>query len=231
MEEVFKKMFGPSWVRYLKHYIYTKKFIRIGKAIHRERSIYKVYPEREDLFRCFRVTPIETMKVVILGQDPYHNPNSADGLAFSNSRTKNISPSLRNILKEVDNCYPEHVDNTDYGRSDRKDLARWGVQGVLLLNTAQTVREKSPGSHHHLWDEFTDEIINVINEELDIVWILLGSKSQSFIPKISKQHCILKAPHPAAEIYSGGSAGFFDSKIFKRANNELNKRNRGQIHW
>lgn len=231
MSKVLEGLLSKEWYEAMEGYLNSGSFLKLGKIIHKERLKYNIYPEKSDLFKCFRLCPLSNTKIVLIGQDPYHTKGAADGLSFSNSKIDKPSPSLRNILKEIDNSYPENIDCLKYGRDDKKNLIRWAIQGVLLLNTAQTVREGFPGSHLKLWQEFTNEVIEAINRENDIIWLLLGNKAFELIPKINKYHCVLKAAHPAAEIYKNGTAGFFNSNIFKKANNELQKRNRGTIHW
>lgn len=224
-------LLGDSWYHALENYLISGSFSKLGAIVADQRQKTTIYPAREDVFRCFRLTTYVETKVVILGQDPYHD-NSADGLAFSNSRVDKISPSLANILKEIDSEFPEDVDDILHGRLDRQDLKRWAGQGVLLLNTALTVAKGKPGSHMKLWEEFTSEVINAVNMKNNIVWILLGKEAQKWSSLITNPtHAVLTAPHPAAEIYSGGTSGFFGSSIFKSANEELDKRNLKPIYW
>jgi len=236
MNEALIELFGESWVKVLGSYLHSGSFHKLGSEIAKERKLYTVYPTREYLFRCFRLTPYDSIKVVIIGQDPYHD-GSADGLAFSNGECVNTSPSLRNILKEIDSEFPEDINDISAGRLVRDDLSRWAFQGVLLINAAQTVIEKKPGSHMKLWEGFTKKILEIINAKNDVIWILLGKEAQN-IYKLSlfgiqdnPSHYVLTAPHPAAEIYSGGQAGFFGSNVFRLANEELEKRNIKPIKW
>lgn len=228
MKEYLINKFGVSWLQAMGSYLLSSSFSKLGSTIAKERKNNVVYPSREDLFKCFLFTPYEEVKIVLMGMDPYHD-GSADGLAFSNSNTLSISPSLRLILKEIANEYPEKEREIDHGRLVRQDLSRWAIQGVLLLNAAQTVIEKQPGSHMKLWEEFNDQVIKTLNKRKDIIWILLGNNAKAFLPKISKQHYVLTAPHPAAEIYR--KAGFLGSGIFKKANERLAALNKKEIEW
>ena len=175
----------------------------------------KYYPDKKDIFRAFELCPLEKLKVVILGQDPYHD-GSATGLAFSNrSDSKSISPSLRNILQEVeDNAYDGFKLEQDL------NLERWAKQGVLLLNTALTVEKSNPGSHAKLWDEFTKNVIKKISDEIPaIVYMLWGKHAKGYLEYISREtNFILASPHPSP--FSAGR-GFFGNKHFSKCNEVL----------
>ena len=218
-------LFGSTWVKALgEDYFSSKDFIYLANKVAELREKTTVFPSRRDIFKAFRYTPYTDVKVVILGQDPYHD-GSADGLSFSNSITNKISPSLRNILKEVENEFPENKDNISNGRLDPQDLSRWAKQGVLMLNTALTVEKSNAGSHLELWMPFTIKVFQALNNKNDIVWILLGKEAQKFSRLITnKTHTILTASHPASEIY--GNGGFFNSGIFRKCNEELKARNK-----
>ena len=180
-----------------------------------------VYPKRGKTFRAFQMCPLESVKVVILGQDPYHD-GSATGLAFANDGVGRVSPSLRNIIQTVKNDFGDVEVSTD--------LESWAKQGVLLLNTALTVERGKAGSHLDLWMPFTRDIITRLSvEKPDLVWVLWGKKAQDYEKHIMypSGHTILKAPHPAAESYSGGKAGFFTCEHFKKINDKLEQ----PIQW
>lgn len=228
MKKYIIDKFGKSWFKSMESYLSSDDFSRLGSIIAQERKKYVIYPSRDDLFKCFTLTPYNNVKIILMGMDPYHD-GSADGLAFSNSQSLIISPSLRIMLKEVSNEYPEKEREINYGRLVRQDLTRWAYQGVLLINAAQTVREGEPGSHMKLWSGFTKRVIHSLNNKTDLIWILLGNKAKEFIPEISKQHYILTAPHPASEIYR--ETGFYGSNIFKKANERLSVLNKKEIEW
>ena len=184
-----------------------------------------VYPKRGKTFRAFQMCPFESVKVVILGQDPYHD-GSATGLAFANDGVGRVSPSLRNVIQTVKNDFGDVDVNTN--------LESWAKQGVLLLNTALTVEKARPGSHIDMWMPFTRDIITRLSlEKPQLVWVLWGKKAQEYEKHIMYKaaHTILKAPHPAAEVYSGGKAGFFTCKHFKKINTALLKNKIEPIQW
>ena len=219
------EMFGEFWYKVLEEYISSKAFTKLASTITALRHKRIIYPPRELIFRAFKETPYTKVKVMLLAQNPYHN-GSMDGLAFSNNLTDEISPSLKIILQEIDNEYPEWKEEINYGRLDRQDLQRWAKQGVLLLNTALTVEKGNLGSHLELWAEFTTFVLKKLNEKNEIIWTLLGKEAQKYAKfTTNKTHSILTASHPAAEIYNK-NAGFFGSNIFKRVNKELELRNK-----
>ena len=224
------EMFGESWYKVLEEYISSKAFTKLASIITALRHKRTIYPPRELIFRAFTETPYTKVKVMLLAQNPYHN-GSMDGLAFSNNLTDAISPSLKIILQEIDNEYPEWKEEINYGRLDRQDLQRWTKQGVLLLNTALTIEKGKLCSHLELWTEFTTFVLKKLNEKNEIIWILLGKEAQKYAKfATNKTHSILTASHPAAEIYNK-NAGFFGSNIFKETNTELELRNMNVIQW
>ncbi len=179
-----------------------------------------IYPPKDEIFKAFELTPLDKIKVVILGQDPYHGEGQAHGLCFSVREGNKIPPSLRNIYKEL---------NADQGIEipTSGELTKWAENGVFLLNTILTVEQKSPGAHKGKgWETFTDETIQYISgHKENVVFILWGAfahKKESLIDET--KHLILKAPHPAAEVYAGGKAGFFGSKPFSKANAFLDEK-------
>lgn len=222
--------FGNSWYEELKEFLNGETFVKTGNLIATIRKSKVIYPSSNLVFRVFKETPYDKVKVIIIAQDPYHD-GSADGLAFSNSLTTRMSPSLRNILIEIDDECPEWMMDINFGRLDKQDLSRWSKQGVFLLNTALTVEAGKPESHIDYWIPFTEEVIKALNKKNEIIWILLGKESQKFIKFMTnKTHTILEAPHPASEVYRRG-AGFFGCGIFKKCNEELEARNKQIIQW
>lgn len=228
-KEKLIELFGLEWYKVLEEYISSKPFTTLASTITGLRKDRVIYPDKELIFRAFRETPYNKVKVVLVGQDPYHD-GSADGLSFSNSLTDKISPSLRLILKEINASYPEWEDAINYGRLDKQDLSRWAKQGVFLINTALTVEKKTPGAHLKLWEPFIKFIFSTINDKQDIIWILLGKEVQKIKRLITDEtHTILEASHPAVHCYGG--KGFLDSGVFKECNFELELRNRQIIQW
>lgn len=200
------------------YYKSLEKFIddRYKKAI--------VYPKKEDIFKAFDLCKYDELKVVILGQDPYHNPDQAQGLAFSTPKNIKNPPSMVNILKEI---------HDDIGSSscDDGDLTSWAKQGVLLINAVLTVEENQPNSHKNKgWEIFSDTIIKHISEKKEgIVFLLWGApaikKSKLIDPN---KHHILTAPHPSP---LSAYRGFFGSKHFSQTNELLNKMGKKEIQW
>ena len=181
------------------------------------------YPNKDLIFNCFNHFNINELKVVILGQDCYHNENQANGLCFSVNNNIKIPPSLRNILKELNNNFNINRTNTDF-----TDLAK---QGILFLNCALTVIPHKPGSHLKLWENYTDEIIKYISDKLDnIIFVLWGGKSKKKKKLINnKTHIILEANHPSP--LSANRGGFFGCNHFIKINEHLIEMNKSQIIW
>lgn len=221
-------LFGDEWYSALERLLKTNYWKALGQKIAGERTIYEIYPEKGSdlLFKAFRTTPLSEVKVVILGQDPYHD-GSYDGFAFSNRDDgQKISPSLRNILKEVES------DVYDGFQLDQNpDLSRWAEQGVLLINTAHTVRKKNPGSHLEYWSRFTNEVLSLLSkQDRPIVWILWGKKAEHAVGRVIKnpQHIYVKSPHPSP---FSAYTGFFGSKPFSRTNEFLERQGQTEITW
>lgn len=182
------------------------------------------YPPSNHIFKALQLTPFNQIKVVIIGQDPYHNKGQANGLAFSVHKDVKIPPSLRNIYKEL---------SSDLGIPIPKhgDLTKWTTQGVLLLNSILTVKPNKPASHRNIgWEEYTDDIIKKINDEKEnIVFILWGNYAQEKGKYINKEkHLIIKSPHPSP--FSARN-GFFGSKPFSRCNTYLKENGIEEIDW
>ncbi len=200
-------------------------FKEILEAVERERSLGKIiYPKNSEVFNALTFTPLETVKAVIIGQDPYHGPNQAHGLCFSVKEGVPFPPSLQNIFKEIeaDIGSPKPISGS---------LERWAKQGVLLLNAVLTVEEGLPGSHRSFgWERFTDEVIKVVNEHRrGVVFLLWGAFAQKKGDLIDKnQHFILEAPHPSP---LSASRGFFGCKHFSKTNEILNSQGLEPIVW
>lgn len=189
----------------------------------------KFYPKQQDIFNVFKM-PLDEIKVVILGQDPYPQPNQAIGYAFAVDKDTNKPKSLQIIEAELAKEYKVAV-NLD------RTLKPWIDQGVFLLNTALTVEYGIAGSHESQWRGFINGVIRIIASQQSPIWMLWGSKARSFEQAITEEDVfqsaneILRAPHPAAEAYSGGKAGFYDCMHFIKANELLIKRNKEPIKW
>ncbi len=184
-----------------------------------------VYPCKSDVFNAFSLTPAHDLKVVILGQDPYHGPNQAHGLSFSVQKGIKTPPSLANIFKELSKDIPEFV------IPNHGDLTPWAKQGVLLLNTVLTVEEGHAHSHKNKgWELFTDKVIQQINEYLDsVVFLLWGNPSQQKIKLIdTNKHSVLKSTHPSP---LSAHRGFFGCKHFSKTNEILTRQKKSPINW
>ena len=184
-----------------------------------------VYPPANLMFNAFNLTPLSRVKVVILGQDPYHRPGQAMGLSFSVPKTIPKPPSLNNVLKEM-------ADDIGTQYSAHGDLTYWAQQGVLLLNSSLTVSEGAPLSHQNKgWETFTDAVIDIVNEQTEhTVFILWGSKAQKAGKYIdTNKHLILTAVHPSPLAANRG--GFFGSKPFSKANDYLVQHGQQPIDW
>lgn len=228
-EEISKALFN-TWHQPLKYFIESSDFTILSNDIKDARKKHEVLPERKSnlFFKCFRVTPYNKVKVVILGQDIYHGYNQYDGLAFSNSFLDKPQPSLRFILKEVVN---DIYNGNNIERLNNYSLYNWAEQGVLLLNVAHTVIKGKPGSCLKIWLPFTKAVIKVINNLDSIVWMLWGGKSQEFRKYITNStHSIIEASHPASGCYPGKTT-FLGSKCFSKCNEILNQKNKEAIIW
>jgi uracil-DNA glycosylase len=214
-----------TWTSLLNDEKKQEYFQHILTAIKMDRAAdKKIYPPQKEVFNALKYTPYENVKVVILGQDPYHGPNQAHGLCFSVQPGIPCPPSLKNIFKELHSDI--HFNIPDHGY-----LERWAQQGVLLLNTCLTVEQGKPQSHAHLgWQRYTDKIIESLNEHPhSIVFLLWGAHAQSKIPIIdTMKHHILKAPHPSP---LSAYRGFMGCRHFSKANEFLRKNNRTEIDW
>lgn len=212
-----------NWDIILKDEYEKEYFKNLLNYINEEYNNKTVYPLKENIFKALEYTDYNDIKVVILGQDPYHGEGEAQGLSFSIPNDIKITPSLRNIFKELKNDLNIERTNTD--------LSDWAKQGILLLNAILTVCKDTPLSHKDKgWEIFTDEIIKKINErEEPVVFILWGNYARSKKKLITnKNHYIIESAHPSP---LSASRGFFDSKPFSKTNNILNSINKESIRW
>jgi len=232
IQERLIQHFGNTWYNLLKTHLMSREFLDIGKYLKSCREGKEVYPKSENVFRVFKETPFENTTVLFVAMDPYPQPTFADGLAFSNSLSATIAPSLRIILEEVENCYPENKDKVDYGRLDKQDLVRWSQQGVFLFNAALTVEKGSAGSHLELWKNFTTFVLEFFNKKKqDLIVVLFGKEAEKF-EKIftNSTFTVLKVVHPAAHAYRK-DAGFLGNNLFKKINEELILKDKNTINW
>ncbi|MBO4280341.1 MAG: uracil-DNA glycosylase [Lachnospiraceae bacterium] len=197
---------------------------QLGKFVNWEYQQHTVYPPKDEIFSAFRLTPLSKVKVVILGQDPYHEPNQAHGLCFSVRPGTEIPPSLVNIYKELQDDLGCYIPNNGY-------LVKWAGQGVLLLNTLLTVRAHQAFSHKGVgWERFTDAVIEALDrEDRPIVFLLWGSPAQRKAEMLhNPNHLILKAPHPSP---LSAYRGFFGCRHFSTANRFLQEHGETPIDW
>ena len=216
----------PSWLEHLKEEFQKDYMLTLKKKLlelKNKKIIF--YPQGDKIFNAFNLTPLNNVKIVILGQDPYHGPNQAHGLCFSVPQSVKPPPSLVNIFKELE---------SDTGKKRNYhdgNLEPWARQGVFLLNTTLTVEKSKPLSHRDYgWSEFTDRVISLISDKLEnIVFILWGSFAQSKKQLIdSGSHLILTAPHPSP---LSAHRGFFGSKPFSKTNNFLHSKQIDMVNW
>jgi len=217
-------MIGNDWDNILNEEINKEYFKNLLELINKEYNTKKIYPKKSEIFKAFRNTSYEETKVVILGQDPYHGENQAEGLSFSVKDGISKPPSLQNIFKEL---------NSDLGYDipQKGSLVHWTEEGVLLLNAVLTVEAGIPASHKNLgWENFTDEVIKKLNEKTTpIVFILWGSFARSKKTFITNpNHYVIESPHPSPfSAYNG----FFGSKPFSKTNNFLISKGLKPVNW
>ena len=213
-----------SWKEALQSEFDKAYFAELVSCLHREKAEGKtIYPPGSQIFRAFELTPLDKVKVVILGQDPYHGAGQAMGLSFSVPDSVPAPPSLKNIFKEAEQ---------DLGirMSGRPNLESWARQGVLLLNAILTVRAGEAASHSRIgWEQFTDAVIRTVSERCDsVVFMLWGNYARSKAPLIdSKRHLVLEAAHPSPL----ARGAFFGSRPFSKANAWLESRGEKAIDW
>ena len=216
----------PGWLNVLKDEFDKDYMIKLRQFLKDEQQAGQVvYPKNGDIFNAFNTTPFNEVKVVILGQDPYHGPGQAHGLSFSVPRGIPVPRSLDNIYKELTTDIPGFV------KPKHGNLEEWAKQGVLLLNATLTVRAHNAASHQKKgWEQFTDEVIRKLSELRDgVVFILWGSYAQSKIPLIDQtKHYIIKSVHPSP---LSVERGFWGSKPFSKANDYLVKKGKKPVDW
>lgn len=213
----------PSWKERLLSQFQSENFLGLKQFLVEERRQFQIYPPGSLIFSAFNFTPFEEVKVVILGQDPYHGPGQANGFCFSVNDGVRMPPSLVNIFKEVkEDCGCEIPMSGN--------LEGWAKQGVFLLNATLTVRANSAGSHQNKgWEQFTDAVIKVLSDEHeDLVFLLWGNYAKAKVPLINTQkHLVLEAAHPSPL----ARGAFFGSKHFSKANAYLRSKGKQEINW
>lgn len=222
------ELVGDSWSIHLDQEFSCAYMNELRDKIVAESKNTIVYPKRDDIFRAFKVCPLSDVKVLILGQDPYHDGN-ATGLAFDVGDSERINPSLRNILKEVSS-------SAGHSSIHGGNLLPWAQQGVMLLNTVLTVSKGQARSHAGFgWEQFIATVLTTLSfrdPNIPLVVMLWGKDAQQYSTYFSMSHqLVLTAPHPAAEAYAGGKAGYFGCNHFQKANDWLSKHDAAIIDW
>jgi len=215
---------GNTWDEVLKAETEKEYFHKLMEQVDAQYQMHTVYPAKENIFNALRFTPYEQVKILLLGQDPYHGPGQAHGLAFSVQPGIPNPPSLQNMLREL---------ASDVGTAPAKNgcLTPWAEQGVMLLNTVLTVRESEPNSHKSLgWTTFTDAVIRALNDREDpVIFMLWGANAKEKLPLITNsRHFVLSAPHPSP---LSAHRGFFGCRHFSKANLILERQNKTPINW
>lgn len=215
---------GNSWDLLLSEEFSKDYYLDLRKKLAQEYKTYTIYPKMENIFNALKYTSYEDVKVLILGQDPYHGPNQAHGLCFSVQKGVDKPPSLKNMFKELE---------SDLGIKPASHgcLTDWAKQGVLLLNTVLTVRESEPNSHKKLgWTIFTDRVIQLLNERPDpVIFVLWGRNALEKLPLITNSHhYVLTAAHPSP---LSASRGFFGCKHYSKINEILVSMGKSPIDW
>lgn len=213
-----------DWKEILKDEFEKEYYVKLRKFLIEEYKTTTVYPDMNEIFNALELTSYSDIKVVILGQDPYHGEGQAHGLSFSVKPGVKIPPSLRNIYKELNSDVGCDIPNNGY-------LKKWAEQGVLMLNTALTVRAGEANSHRGKgWEVFTDKIIELLNERKErVIFVLWGSNAKSKEKLITnKSHYIIKSVHPSP---LSASRGFMGSKPFSKINGFLSELGKEQVDW
>lgn len=215
---------APSWKSKLEGEFHKPYFVQLIQFVKQEYQSNTIYPSGKEIFRAFDCADFNDVKVVIIGQDPYHGPGQANGLCFSVREGVTLPPSLKNIFKEIQSDLGKPIPKTG-------ELERWAKQGVLLLNATLTVRSSSPGSHQNKgWETFTDAVIKQISDQKNnIVFLLWGAYAQKKGEIIDRnKHLVLMSAHPSP---FSADRGFFGCKHFSKTNEYLKSKGLKEIDW
>ena len=197
-EKLIQKLQPSGWAVKLKGFVHSSDFDKILQNLYNEREAGKRFtPPLKQVFRAFEECPVDALKVVMVGQDPYQHFGVADGLAFSCSNTGKAQPSLQKMFEAIgQTVYEEH-------REQNPDLTRWANQGVLLLNSALTCQVDKVGSHYGIWRDFIAYVLDILNfTNSGLIFVLMGKQAQELEPLIGQQHHIIKTTHPAYASYT-----------------------------
>ena len=214
-----------NWYEKLKDDFESQEYKNLEMFLNNEYQTKTIYPEPKNVFNALNLVKFNEVKVVIIGQDPYHNPNQAHGLSFSVEKDIALPPSLQNIYKELKDDLGCYIPNNG-------NLTKWAKQGVLLLNSVLTVEQNKPNSHKGRgWEKITTKIVKLLNDrETPIIFMLWGGNAKQFEKYIDKnKHYVLTAVHPSP--MSANQGGWFGCKHFSKANEILLKINESQIDW
>lgn len=217
------ELLPEDWRSALGAALRTDSFRNLGSFLEREYAEKLIFPPADDLFSAFRLTPLEKVRAVILGQDPYHDDGQAHGLAFSVRPGIPLPPSLRNIFRELH-------DDLGCAVPENGSLIPWAKQGVLLLNTVLTVRAHQAASHKkHGWEEFTDSVISLLSSrEKPLIFVLWGAPAQKKKSLIADRHIVIESAHPSP---LSAYRGFFGSRPFSQINRILKEHGEEPIDW
>lgn len=224
-QEELKADLGEAWFTAIAEEFTKDYMLKLQSFLREERKTQTIYPAREDTFNAFKYCPLDKVKVVILGQDPYHGQGQAHGLCFSVKRGIKPPPSLVNIFKELEASVAR------FTRPKHGELSAWAHQGVFLLNTCLSVRAGEPSSHFNKgWEIFTNKVIQTINEECEgVVFMLWGAPARKKAAMIDKnKHLVLEAPHPSP---LSAHRGFLGCGHFSQANDYLQEQEKTVIDW
>jgi uracil-DNA glycosylase len=210
------------WQSVLRDEFEKPYFRSLAEFVAGERSEHLVFPPEADVFNALRLTPLNRVKVLILGQDPYHDDGQAHGLSFSVRRGVPLPPSLRNIFKELNS-------DLNIPAASHGCLEAWAEQGVLLLNTVLTVRAHEANSHRRKgWEQFTTRILECVNLQPHVAFVLWGAPAQAKASLIDERHLVVRSPHPSP---LSAHRGFFGSRPFSRINEFLTTTGQSEINW
>ena len=214
-----------NWYNLLKDDFESDSYIRLSKWLDEEYNKYTIYPKPENVFNALNLVKYNDVKVVIIGQDPYHGPNQAHGLSFSVEKDVKIPPSLQNIYKELHDDVGCYIPNNG-------NLTKWAKQGVLMLNAVLTVRAGNPNSHKDKgWEQITSKIVKLLNDRDDpVIFLLWGGNAKAFAKYIdTNKHYVFTASHPSP--MSANQGGWFGCRHFSKTNDVLRKLGKAPIDW
>lgn len=222
MDKLFQQM-PADWQALIQGRLPDSFWLQLDEFLQQEQATHDVYPPKPLVFQALQLTPVQSVKVVILGQDPYHGVGQAHGLAFSVPEGMRLPPSLRNIFKELQN-------DLGCATPSSGNLTPWAHQGVLLLNSILTVRSQQAASHQKQgWEQLTDQLINALSEKQShLVFVLWGRFAQQKTPLIDRRHTLISGVHPSP---LSASRGFFGSSPFSATNAALEAHGQAQINW